>query len=217
MKPIAYIGMYRDSHGEWEPQRSTLALDETECRRKFIAYHGEDEDDLTPEEVFDRREAAGEVIIALLTASAFEPSVKFHRLMMTVIHYAAITMFQREEQGLNAENAKARLSYTLGQLAGGGFTELGLKHCAICGCIEAAACPGGCGWAQDDPPICTACIEYDDDEANLDAINDYYHSIGARPLPFDLRPRLLGGKRASPGRVEETGAKKISGCISEGK
>ncbi|MBN1516349.1 hypothetical protein JXA32_07250 [Candidatus Sumerlaeota bacterium] len=110
MKPIAYIGMYRNIRGEWEQQRSTLALDEVECRRRFIAYHGVDEDDLTPEEVFDRREAAGEVMIA--------PLVRGYEV---IVH------------------------------------------------------PDGCDCANDN--------RYDEDEANFDALDDFYHSIGSRPLP----------------------------------
>jgi ferredoxin len=29
--------------------------------------------------------------------------------------------------------------------------------CRYCGCTEAEACPEGCGWADEDETICTAC------------------------------------------------------------
>jgi hypothetical protein len=29
--------------------------------------------------------------------------------------------------------------------------------CVQCGCTEARACPGGCHWISEDPPVCSAC------------------------------------------------------------
>jgi len=31
--------------------------------------------------------------------------------------------------------------------------------CLVCGCTEDAACPGGCGWENDDCNLCSACAE----------------------------------------------------------
>lgn len=32
-------------------------------------------------------------------------------------------------------------------------------RCRICGCVEVAPCPGGCGWESGDRDLCTACGE----------------------------------------------------------
>ena len=32
-----------------------------------------------------------------------------------------------------------------------------VKACVECGCTDDHACPGGCAWYSDDPPLCTSC------------------------------------------------------------
>lgn len=29
--------------------------------------------------------------------------------------------------------------------------------CTVCGCTARRACPGGCAWYSEDPPLCTSC------------------------------------------------------------
>lgn len=33
-----------------------------------------------------------------------------------------------------------------------------MSKCIVCGCTDERACPGGCDWANDDPPVCTTCV-----------------------------------------------------------
>jgi hypothetical protein len=33
-----------------------------------------------------------------------------------------------------------------------------IKTCIKCGCTDDRACPGGCWWHSQDPPICSACV-----------------------------------------------------------
>jgi hypothetical protein len=42
------------------------------------------------------------------------------------------------------------------------FVDVKVKSCIACGCTDAVACPGGCEWVQDDPPLCSACAEIDE-------------------------------------------------------
>lgn len=38
--------------------------------------------------------------------------------------------------------------------------------CESCGCTEDNACPGGCYWASLQPPVCSQCADFTDDEPN---------------------------------------------------
>jgi hypothetical protein len=34
--------------------------------------------------------------------------------------------------------------------------------CQVCGCTDDKACPGGCYWVLDNPPLCSACVTEED-------------------------------------------------------
>ena len=165
-KPRAFIGLVRNERsGEMEFNDSTLNTHQEHCWAALAGQHG-------GAKKLDARIKHGDVEIVPLVPYMRRPLVEgeetkettdpagvdpdFHKRMLTAVCYTAKAM---TKGGVKALERFYRLVEWIEATE---HFESSDKYCASCGCIEEVACPGGCAWALDDPPICTACALHDD-------------------------------------------------------
>ena len=60
--------------------------------------------------------------------------------------------------------------------------------CEGCGCTNERACPGGCYWISHDPPVCSACADPEDLQADTLLGDEKSPFFGAERCPASVTP-----------------------------